>query len=317
MKTPVKRKRGVVEGKKARKPGRGGVIKLDPWRVKPFAGQPRKRFRGIDKLAESIWQVGQVTPIVVTPLREKDFDAELVDGERRLQACRSMDLPVRAIFGRDVSAGDRFALSIAANFCRQDHDCVEIAEAVEKLQAQGRTYNQIASIFGKTNTFVAQHLAIRRLHPDVQEMLKRAGDEAKQSHKQLRARGRMTLSVALLLVPLKPTDQVRAAKHIAKKKLSIAASRNYVYNLGKKRGQTLGKSTSPRQRFHVLWNQTDTYRHALARYAEAKYADWKLVCEAIGPCQVGMLVGQLRMMCDDLHGIADTLEKISKLEETK
>jgi len=61
---------------------------LDPFRVKPFADQPRKRFRGIEQLAKSIRLVGQVTPIVVTPCRESGFDAELVDGERRLQACR-------------------------------------------------------------------------------------------------------------------------------------------------------------------------------------------------------------------------------------
>ena len=34
---------------------------LDPFRVKPFKDQPRKRFRGIAKLAASIRRIGQVT----------------------------------------------------------------------------------------------------------------------------------------------------------------------------------------------------------------------------------------------------------------
>ena len=45
------------------------TLLLDPFRVKPFADQPRKRFRDIPQLAASIRLAGQVTPIVVTTCR--------------------------------------------------------------------------------------------------------------------------------------------------------------------------------------------------------------------------------------------------------
>lgn len=48
----------------------GQVVSLNPRMVKPFADQPRKRFRGIPRLAESIQAVGQITPIVVTVCHE-------------------------------------------------------------------------------------------------------------------------------------------------------------------------------------------------------------------------------------------------------
>lgn len=289
--------------------GTRSTLTLDPWRVKPFADQPRKRFRGIKQLAESIRLVGQVTPIIVTPADGNGFDAELLDGERRLQACRSADIRIKAVVEEKVSADVRFALSIAANFCRQGHDCIEIAEAVERLQAEGRTYEQIALIFGKTISFVSQHLSLRRLHPAVQNMLERAGDEARQTKREIRARGRMTFSVALLLVPLDEASQLKAAKHIAKKKLSMAAARNYVWKLGNKKGRPVGRTVSPHQKFQKLWNQTDTYRHAVERYATLRYADWEPVLAAMKTREARVLAGQLRRLSEDLGGIADVLEK--------
>jgi len=72
---------------------------LDPQTVKPFTDQPRKRFRGIPQLAESIRLAGQVTPIVVTRLEPalNGYRYELTDGERRLQACLAAGLKVKAV----------------------------------------------------------------------------------------------------------------------------------------------------------------------------------------------------------------------------
>jgi len=90
-------------------------VMFDPGRVKPFADQPRKRFRGIKQLAESIRLVGQVTPIVVTPYRENGFDAELIDGERRLQACRLSNLRIKAVIEDCASPADRCG---SGTYCR-------------------------------------------------------------------------------------------------------------------------------------------------------------------------------------------------------
>lgn len=307
---------GITDGneqmitKTKTKTNTNAVLLLDPWRVKPFAGQPRKRFRGIKQLAESIRLVGQVTPIVVTPIDEKGFDAELVDGERRLQACRSANIRVKAFLDMEVgqvSDLKRFALSIAANFCRQGHDCIEIAEACERLQAEGLTYEQIAAVFGKTNTFVAQHLSIRRLHPAVQDMLKVAGDEKKQSRHEIRRRGRMTLSLAMLLVPLDEALQLKAARQIVKQKLSMAAARNLIRRLAEKKNVQVGRRRSPYQHFSALWNQTDTYRFAVERYATMRHAELQRVFEQVDLRRARTLAGQLRALADDLTGIADAL----------
>src|SRR3989344_916572 len=83
----------------------GKVFLLDPNRVRPFPDQIRKRFRGIPELAQSIKAVGQTTPIKVRLLEDGgDFDAELVDGERRLRACLSISRHVKAIVDDDITS---------------------------------------------------------------------------------------------------------------------------------------------------------------------------------------------------------------------
>jgi ParB/RepB/Spo0J family partition protein len=285
------------------------ILLLDPLRVKPFADQPRKRFRGIKQLAESIRLVGQATPIIVTPCREDGFDAELVDGERRLQACRLGKMRIKAVVEHCASSPDRFALSIAANFCRQEHDCIEIAEAIQQLKSHGRTGEEIAGIFGKTATSISQHNSLLKLHPQVQEMLKRAGDEQRESRVRRRGRGRMTLSVALLLVGLNETQQLRAAGHITKKKLSMAAARNYVVNQAKKTGVKVGRQTSPRAKLMALWNAVDTFRHRIEPLVLGSFAALAPVLESANSRERQTLAAQIKQLRDDLGGLAGALQK--------
>jgi len=294
------------------------IVLLDPERVKPFKDQPRKRFRGIANLAESIRLVGQITPIVVTPCdgfeRSLGFDAELINGERRLQACRALKRPVKAVVEGPVSAADRFALSVAANFCRQAHDCMESAAAVAKLKLQGRTSAEIAGIFGKTISWVAQHYSLMSLHPEVQRMLERAADDLRQTGRIRRRCGRMTFSLALLLVPLESARQVRLAKVIVQRKMSLAAARDYVRKAasaeGTKHGHTgVGKTISPRGRFSALYNLFDTFGHGLNRYVDMPYAELAAVAGSVDARQRAVLVQRMEQTAADLAGVRKVFAK--------
>jgi ParB/RepB/Spo0J family partition protein len=287
-------------------------LKLDPWRVRPFADQPRKRFRGIDQLAGSIRAVGQVTPIVVRPITDKNFEVELVDGERRLQACRKGGMLVEAIVDRDMTAGEQFAMSVAANFCRDGHDCIEVAHAVERFEAMGRSVEDIAVIFGKSTCWVYQHRSLLQLHPDVRKMLEKAGDDRKMTRRETRARGRMTFSVALLLVQMPQSKQLAAAKAIMSRKLSMAAARAFVLGFDKKRGPKGRRMPSPTQRFQVLWNATDTYRHTVERYAALKWDAWQTMVGAERKIAALTLAGQLDRLAKDVAAFGQMIMKVAK-----
>jgi ParB/RepB/Spo0J family partition protein len=287
---------------------------LDPFRVKPFKDQPRKRFRGIPQLAESIRLVGQVTPIIVTACEANGFDAELVDGERRLQACRLGKLRIRAVFRDGVPDADRFALAIAANFCRQEHDCVEIAEAVERLKVNGRSDLEVGGIFGKSGCWVQQHRALLKLHPDVLEMLKRGGDEDNKRRRCGRG-GRLTFSIALLLVALKPAVQLKLAKRIVTQKLPLAQARSLVYRTARDAGKKVGtdkpgRGNSPKTRLQQLWNIIDTARHRIEPIMDMKFAELSAIFALASERERQTLLAQLDDLRHGLDGIAKTLRKV-------
>ena len=115
------------------------IQEFNPRRVRPLPDQPRKRFTGIKELAASITEGGQAVPGIVTLVGDSpDFDCQLVDGERRLRACVLAGVEFRAEVRAGGSVEDIFVASFVANFGKQDHDCIEIAEGLSRMQRGGR-----------------------------------------------------------------------------------------------------------------------------------------------------------------------------------
>jgi len=284
-------------------------IELDPRRVKPFAGQPRKRFRRIKQLAESIRTVGQVTPIVVTACEEDGFDAELVDGQRRLEACLEGNMLVKAVVGGDLAAGDRYVRSVAANFCRQNHDAVEIMEAVLTMKANGRTTEEIGGVFGKTVSWVLQYASLRKLAPEVIERLKVPGDEAKLTRAQRRAGGKMTFSLALLLVPLPPSIQLKAMGGILAGKMGLAEARTFVHRLAAGQGQQVGKRVSPRGQFQAVSTAVANCSHVVTRYLDAPWIEIQRLLRTATRQERKLVGKQLETLRERLLMLSEEIKK--------
>lgn len=306
------RKEAILTKKQRLQAGR--IVILDPRRVKPFADQPRKRFRGIPKLAESIRAVGQVTPIVVTACQEPGYDAELVDGERRLRACLFGKMPVRAVVETRQHGGviDRYIKSVAANFCRQSHDAVEVMEAVLTLKRTGKTREEIAAIFGKTVAWVAQHSSLAKLAPAVLEELKVAGDEMKLTRKQQRKRGRLTLSVALLLVALPHDQQIKALRMIQAGKLSMVAARNAVHRLAASRGAQVGKNMTWSSKFRAVETAVGNCACVIERWLTMPGAEIRSLVNAATPKERTRLAEKLETLCEQLLMLSDEMDTVDR-----
>lgn len=150
-----------------------GEILVVHWsRVRPFEGQPRRYFddEEVDTLAESIREIGQVSPVLAFASK-KPGHFELIDGERRWRAVQRAGVPTIRVEVTDEPDPDRrFALAVAANFGRQGHAPLEIADAIQKM-LKNKTREQVAAVFGKSPGWVSQHLMLKNLHPDVAELL--------------------------------------------------------------------------------------------------------------------------------------------------
>ncbi len=288
---------------------------LDPWRVKPFANQPRKRFRGIDKLADSIAAVGQVTPIVVTRCRDNGFDAELIDGERRLRACRQLGIEVRAVFQTPGVRG-RLAASVAANFCRQPHDPMEIAAACERFVKDDRTRKEIAAIFGKTESWVSQQLSLLKLSPLVQSLLEHSADD--ETHSKKRRPGRMTTGLAVLLVRLPHDQQDKAARRIVEGKLGFLAARAEILRSIGRAGAKLPRRAAERRKqtgdLAPFAASLAGFRQHAARIAGLPQDALDADAKQLTGQQRRRLVADARELAAVLVGLSDALEE--KREES-
>ena len=216
------------------------VEEFDPFRVRPLPNQPRKRFRGIPELAASIKEVGQAMPGVVTLVTDDpNFDAQLIDGERRLRACKNLGRKFRAEVREPVSDAETFVASFAANFGKQDHDAIEIAEGIERMRAEGKSFAQIAKIAGKSTAWVSQYHSFLKLHSDVQALMIPIADDGDFDETESVRPGKAPLAfqLAILLVPLPHPRQVALAKKICAG-MSVAAARRLVLNERRDAGES-------------------------------------------------------------------------------
>jgi len=287
----------------------GQIVELDPRRVKPFADQPRKRFRGIKQLAESIRTIGQITPIIVTDCSEPGYDAELVDGERRLRACLVGKISiVLAVIERDGAAADRYARSVAANFCRQGHDPVEVLEAILALREAGKSNDQIAAILGKNVGWVNQYLGLRRLSSHVLECLK-VPDDADRPKGRSKRQSKLPLSVALLVASLEPRLQLKALNVILAGEMSMAEARTYVWKLAAAKGHKVGAKQSDYSRFKSVRTAVETCYQVIERYLRMPGVEIKHLVATSTKKEREQLAERLDSLCTSLLMLHDELVK--------
>ena len=138
--------------------------------IVPNPAQPRKTFddESISELAQSIRQVGLIQPLVV---RKNGETYELIAGERRLRALRSLGSE-KALCIVDNSAvdADSALMAVVENLQREDLNYFEEAECYKALLDELKlTQEELASRLGKSQSFIANKLRILKLSPEVRE----------------------------------------------------------------------------------------------------------------------------------------------------
>jgi ParB family chromosome partitioning protein len=178
---------------------------------------PRRTFEelALKELAESIRTQGVLSPLLVRPLTENDF--EIIAGARRYRAAQIAEqstVPVRIV---DLSDAQAVEMSIVENLQRKDVHPLEEAQgfrALLDLEEPKYSIEQIAAKVGKSAVFVASRVKLTDLVPASVEAF--YADEIGVGH-------------ALLLAKL-PADQQEAA---------LSACFKEVYNGGSKPARIL------------------------------------------------------------------------------
>lgn len=296
--------RVVLEGRTYSKDDKGAFV-MEPKRVREFDGNPRRTFRGISRLAASIKQLGQRVPgqVILTP-EDPDYDAELVDGARRLRACREAGVNFRGYpVGEIGDMETQFSHAFFANYGKEDHDCMETASGIARLLASGMTLEQIATGAGKSITWASQHNRLNSLHPQVQEMLVPGEDEEDDAKRFL------TLSLALLIVPLPAEIQLRVAREITDGKMNLAQARRHTLRQLREAGHSPTKHTCGRKQARSLGSLGERLRDSVGVYLDMPDSELDQMIQSTG---VAVQLHMLKAMSELHEELGQLVEVLGK-----
>lgn len=145
------------------------VVEIDIARVKPGKYQPRLEFdkERLQELIESIKEKGVVQPVIVRPV---GGEFELIAGERRLRAAKSLGMSSVPAIVKNVDDEQALELAIVENVQRENLNPIEEARAYRTLNDTfALTQDDIAKKVGKSRAAVTNAMRLLRLPEDIQD----------------------------------------------------------------------------------------------------------------------------------------------------
>ena len=198
------------------------VAEIEVHRIIPNRYQPRRAFdkETLRELTESVRRDGILQPVIVR--QGPDGQYELVAGERRWRAAQAAGLEKIPTIIREVTDAELIALALIENIQRQDLNPIEEGRAYQRLvQEFQMTQEEVALRVGKDRSSVANLIRLLVLPVELQE--------------EVRA-GRLSMGQARALLSLsRGADQLRAARQVIQKGLSVRQTERLVKRLQEKR----------------------------------------------------------------------------------
>jgi ParB family protein len=148
------------------------ILFINPEQILPNIYQPRQVFdnEAIEELAQSIKAYGIIQPLSVRRMGNDKY--ELVAGERRLRAAKSIGLEKVPAIVVDITDKESAAIALLENLQREDLNYIEEAEAYYNLiRDHSYTQEQLAETIGKKQSTIANKLRLLRLSPEIRKVL--------------------------------------------------------------------------------------------------------------------------------------------------
>lgn len=161
--------------------------------LRESATNPRRCFKHMEELTESVKEKGVLVPLLVRPV---NGHMEIIAGARRYRAAREArrrDIPVIV---KDVSDDEALEIQVLENLQREDIHQLDEALGYKALLARpGYDVAAIAAKVSKDESYIYKRLKLADLIPSVQEAF---------------LQDRITPGHALLIARLQPKDQEKA-----------------------------------------------------------------------------------------------------------
>ena len=139
--------------------------------VEPNPDQPRTNFKkeDLEELASSIKKNGLLQPILV---RKKGDRYQIIAGERRWQACKSLGMKTVPIRVKNVDDDEAIVLALIENIQRNALNPIEEAYGYRRMMERGKmTQSEVAQAVSKGRSTIANALRLLELPEDAQQLL--------------------------------------------------------------------------------------------------------------------------------------------------
>ena len=190
------------------------VLQIPIAEIKTNKYQPRLDFNQerLSELASSIKEKGVVQPILV---RRSGDGYELIAGERRLRAVKSIGIDKIPAIVKNVDDLDMLELSLIENIQREELNPIEAAASFQKFITDfGFTQEKIAQVLGKDRSTIANTIRLLGLPKKIQDYISKGSITAGHAK-------------AILSLPSE-MEQLRVCNLVVKKGLSVRETENVV-----------------------------------------------------------------------------------------
>jgi ParB family chromosome partitioning protein len=156
------------------------AIALQQLHVSPLNMRAEKKPPSLKKMAEiaanilpTVREKGILSDLIV---RKNNDGFEILAGRRRFYAAKVIESergefpPVLCDVRENLTDADAREISLIENVARQDADEITCYEAFSALIRDGKTVDEIARTFGKTERQVRQSLAVANLLPRIRDL---------------------------------------------------------------------------------------------------------------------------------------------------
>ena len=219
---PYSFQQGLLQIPPKRDPERRLVL-LPIHSILPNPNQPRREFdkAALSELMISIAQVGLIQPLTV---RREGDGYELISGERRLRACRSLGMTEVPCIISDSSEERSAYMAVVENIQRRDLHYLDEAECYHNLlHTYDLSQEQLATRLGKSQSFLSNKLRLLRLPKAMRKQIR----EQNLSERHARA---------LLQLP-DEESQWRALDAILKRDLTVKQTEKLISDWKAKQGR--------------------------------------------------------------------------------
>ena len=150
------------------------VVKIPINKIIPNRYQPRTVFddEKIEELARTIHTHGVIQPIVIRPMNDGSGNYEIIAGERRYRAMKSLQWVEVPAIVRNLNDRETASIALIENLQREELTAIEEALAYQQLlEMHSLTQEALAQRLGKGQSTVANKLRLLKLPQFVQEAI--------------------------------------------------------------------------------------------------------------------------------------------------